>query len=98
MLVMTFVDRNTGKTGRIMARFKIRAKSKTDWVPIILGGMAIDCEARGGLGNKAPPRWRRGWRIWASKEPSAFSKGGQQSSSSALSGSTQPIAAQSRQA
>ena len=50
ILAMTFTDKCTLERKTILARFKILAKGKTDWVPIILGGMAIDCESRGGLG------------------------------------------------
>ena len=50
ILVLTFVDRNTGDLKAIEAHFKILAAGKTDWVPIILGGMAIDSPDRGGLG------------------------------------------------
>ena len=50
LLGLTFVDRNDGRTQTINAKFKILESGKTDWVPIILGGMAIDHEDRGGLG------------------------------------------------
>ena len=53
ILAMTFVDRNSGRTQIICARFKILASGTTDWVPIILGGMAIDSVDRGGLGIQA---------------------------------------------
>ena len=50
VLAMTLVDRNTGKAKTISARFKILKSGMTDWVPTILGGMAIDSTDRGGLG------------------------------------------------
>ena len=50
ILAMTLVDRNNGKTKTISARFKILKSGTTDWVPTILGGMAIDSTDRGGLG------------------------------------------------
>ena len=49
-LMMTFVDRVTKRRRTVPAKFKILAASRTDWVPIILGGMSIDCVDRGGLG------------------------------------------------
>ena len=49
-LMMTFVDQTSGKRETVPAKFKILAASRTDWVPIILGGMSIDCVDRGGLG------------------------------------------------
>ena len=49
-LMLTFVDRITGRRRTVPAKFKILAASRTDWVPIILGGMSIDCVERGGLG------------------------------------------------
>ena len=42
ILCLTFVDRNDGRTQTVRAKFKILASGKTDWVPIILGGSAID--------------------------------------------------------
>ena len=48
-LMKTFVDQTSGKRGTVPAKFKILAASRTDWVPIILGGMSIDCVDRGGL-------------------------------------------------
>ena len=50
LLAVTLVDRNTGRTQTINVKFKILESGKTDWVPIIIGGMAIDHEDRGGLG------------------------------------------------
>ena len=38
-LMLTFADRITGKRKTAPAKFKILAASRTDWVPIILGGM-----------------------------------------------------------
>ena len=49
-LMMTFVDQVTNLRKTVPAKFKILAASRTDWVPIILGGMSIDCVERGGLG------------------------------------------------
>ena len=49
-LMMTFVDQVTNLRKTVPAKFKILAASRTDWVPIILGGMSIDCVDRGGLG------------------------------------------------
>ena len=48
-MMMTFVDRLSGKRVSVPAKFKILAASRTDWVPIILGGMSIDCVERKGL-------------------------------------------------
>ena len=45
ILAMTLVDRNNGKTKTISARFKILKSGTTDWVPTILGGMAVDSHA-----------------------------------------------------
>ena len=50
ILAVTLVDRNTGRTQTINVKFKILESGRTDWVPIIIGGMAIDHEDRGGLG------------------------------------------------
>ena len=54
-LLLTFVDRISNKRKTIPAKFKVPAANRTDWVPIILGGMSIDCEDRKGLGV-APQR------------------------------------------
>ena len=48
--MMTFVDKVSGKRRTVPVKFKILPASRTDWVPIILGGMSIDCVERGGLG------------------------------------------------
>ena len=48
--MMTFQDRVSERRRTVPAKFKILAASRTDWVPIILGGMSIDCVERGGLG------------------------------------------------
>ena len=50
LLAVTLVDRSSGRTQTINVKFKILESGKTDWVPIIIGGMAIDHEDRGGLG------------------------------------------------
>ena len=50
LLALKFVDRNDGRMQTIRAKFKILRSGSTDWVPIILGGMAIDHPDRGGLG------------------------------------------------
>ena len=49
-LMMTFVDQTSKRRKTVPAKFKILAANRTDWVPIILGGMSIDCVDRGGLG------------------------------------------------
>ena len=52
-LMMTFFDKVSGRRETVPTKFKILAASRTDWVPIILGGMSIDCIERGGLGMVA---------------------------------------------
>ena len=49
----------------IRARFKITKKGSTDWVGMILGGSAIDCVARNGLGfvPSANSHWMEGLGI-----------------------------------
>ena len=49
-MMLGFVDKNTKGMKTVPSKFKILAARKTDWVPIIVGGMSIDCSARGGLG------------------------------------------------
>ena len=62
VLAMMLVDRNTGKTKTISARFKILKSGTTDWVPTILGGMAID-SCKGRLGAAALRR-AKGPCVW----------------------------------
>ena len=50
LLAVTLVDRSSGRTQTINVKFKILESGKTDWVPIIIGGMVLDHEDRGGLG------------------------------------------------
>ena len=50
VIMLTFVDKNSGEKKTTPAKFKILAAHKTDWVPIILRGTSIDCEERQGLG------------------------------------------------
>ena len=48
-LTMKKLGSNTGPT--VIARFKIWPQGSTDWVGMILGGRALDCQERGGLGS-----------------------------------------------
>ena len=49
-MAVTLVDRGSGRTQTINVQFKILESGRTDWVPIIIGGMVLDHEDRGGLG------------------------------------------------
>ena len=50
VLRMGFRELGSNKLKEFNARFKICKQGTTEWVPIILGGRAIDCPERGGLG------------------------------------------------
>ena len=49
---MTLVDISKKKSKEILVRVKICAKGSSDFGGIILGGRALDCAERGGLGHR----------------------------------------------
>ena len=50
VILMTFQDKTKGVQRAVPAKFKILAQKKTDWFPIIMGGMSIDSVERQFLG------------------------------------------------